>query len=294
MTDVLPSPGAVVCQLWAQPVEVVGSWTDDEKTTALTIASDTLYAFSGRQFPGLCADTVRPVYSYAGFDAPPVTIPGFHVGSGIPILGPAGWGVGVQSAWGGCNCAGQGGVLGSGWLGSPRIRLGAEPVVSITEVSIDGVVIDPAKYQIDEGRYLATVPDPVTGYAWSWPHCQVLDAPATAVGTFQVVYVFGRSAPAGGKASAILLATQILKATSGDDCQLPANVQQLIRQGVTLSMGDPSVMFDKGATGIKAVDRWIASVNPHHLNEPGRVLSPDMPRPSVHVGGPFDGGYGGY
>lgn len=268
--SVLPATGGVVCTLWAQPAELpTGPWTADEARTALTIASDTLYAFSGRQFPGICADTVRPCAYRAGFDAPPVVIPGF---------GTASRSRGVL--WGTCGCAD--GIFGS--CVRSRIRLGPEPVVSITQVRIDGEIINPATYQIDEWRYLAAIPDPVTGAVRSWPCCQRLDAPATEAGTFEVVLAFGAMPPPGGKAAAIGLGLQILKAGS-PDCKLPANTQTVVRQQVSQQLLplDPAVMFDKGHTGITLVDRWISAVNPYHVTEPGRVLSPDARPVSVHV-----------
>lgn len=252
---------SVVCQLWAQPADLGnGPWTTDEMVAALVIASDTLYAFSGRQFPGLCTDVVRPCGGHAGYDAPPATIAGFAR-------------TGYQGAWLGCRC---------GCEGYSRVRLGAEPVVSITEVLVDGEVVDPGLYQVDERRYLAAVPDVSTNVFTAWPCSQDIDLPSTEPGTFEVTYVFGRPIPAGAKAAAVALATQILKA-GDNDCQLPANTAQLIRQQTNITLMDPQVLFDKGSVGIRAVDRWIASVNPHHTNEPGRVLSPDQPRPSVHV-----------
>ena len=145
------------------------------------------------------------------------------------------------------------------------------PIVSVTEILIDGAVFDPAEYRVDSGRYL------VRTDGEGWPTAQNMQDPTTEVGTWSVTYTRGTEVPAGGQVAAALLAIQLWKASCKDSsCDLPQRVQTITRQGVTVAMLDSFDDIDQGHTGIFLIDSWIASL----MKPPLRplVYSPDTAR----------------
>lgn len=147
------------------------------------------------------------------------------------------------------------------------------PVASITEVIIDGVVLDATAYRVDNRRLL------VRQDGGEWPRCNDLSLPAGEPGTWSVTYERGVEVPDGGQVAAGVLATELAKAACGDkECALPRRVQTVTRQGVTIAMLDAFDDVEKGHTGIWIIDSWLASMT--QVPQRARVYSPDLPRPS--------------
>jgi hypothetical protein len=204
-------PWAAVDQLGDLPAGV----DDDLAAEALQVASDVLFQFTRRKYPGVGLSTIRP----AGRDrsCPPV----------------------------------------------PEIRLPSVPVVEIVEVVVDGVVVDPTEYRVDNDGRLVRLPD-IAGRPGRWPAWQDLTLPATEVGTFEVTYRHGQSPPSGGVRAAVTLARELAAGWSTDPavmstCRLPKRVTTISRQGVTLAVLDPLTLFADGLCGIPSVDLWVAS-----------------------------------
>ena len=88
---------------------------------------------------------------------------------------------------------------------------------------------------------------------------------------------FGEEPPEGAALAMGELACEIARAAAGQDCRLPAGVQQLVRQGVTISYPDVGELFEKGRTGLYLVDMFVATWNPSHLRSRSRVYRVDRP-----------------
>jgi len=128
-----------------------------------------------------------------------------------------------------------------------------------------------------------------------WPTCQDMSLPPTEPNTFEVTYLRGKPVPEYGLWAAGLLACELIKACAspGEDClcRLPANVQSVVREGVSIDLeafrlggaGDP--LF--GRTGIPEVDLWLSTVNPNRLTSRARAYSPDK-RPPRRTTWPCD------
>lgn len=174
--------------------------------------------------------------------------------------------------WSGCSCSG--GQCGCG-LSASVVRLPG-PVVSVTEVQIDGEVVDPETYRVDNRTLLVrTDGNP-------WPTTQNMDAELGSGNTWAVSYQFGVEVPTGGQVAAGVLAAEMALALCNDGaCKLPERVQTVTRQGVTVAMLDNMEGIDKGRTGVWLVDSWVQSV----MAPRGRsaVYSPDIPRPRHRV-----------
>ena len=83
--------------------------------------------------------------------------------------------------------------------------------------------------------------------------------------------------PEGAELAMGQLACEIAKAAAGGDCKLPAGLQQLVRQGVTISYPDVGELFRQGRTGLYLVDMFVATWNPSGLRQRSRVYSVDRP-----------------
>lgn len=62
-----------------------------------------------------------------------------------------------------------------------------------------------------------------------------------------------------------------------DECQLPARVTSIDREGLGISLLTPADVLDKGRTGVQAVDDWLSKANPKQATRPSQVFTPDSP-----------------
>lgn len=258
--------------IWCQSADVTGRDVSLSGvnpallSNACRQASDLLYGVSGRQFPGKAQITVRPV--------------------GRPqSMTIRDWSAYLQTLSGFTNAISW--AAGGGWFGSGdadysspnQIDLGVYPVRSVDLVKLDGMVIPPTEYRIDDYRYLVRV-RPNASYQPTdrsgWPTYQDMLLPDTEPGTFSVQFTFGADPPAGGVAAATTLAVEFARMYSGQPNRLPARVQSITRQGVSMSVVDPMQYLDEGLTGVYDVDLWIRSVNPSKQKVPPAIWSPDL------------------
>lgn len=256
-------PGAP-CSPWITPADVAvmcpGLDEFDIAGDAIRAASEVMYALSGRQFNGICSSTVRPCSAGCACT----------FGDRDMYL-PAGWGWSSGYGWGWMFARDCREPCGCGIV--PTIRLAGFPVQAITQVKIDGVVVDPTKYRLDRLRFLLRI----DGEAW--PACQDLTAADSAVGSFVVTYTHGSAPPVIGKLAAAELACLLIKQGTGGDCQLPDGVTQVTRQGVTFSRQALQAAVSSGANaGMPFASAFLASYNPKGLRRRPLVVSPDSER----------------
>lgn len=244
---------------------------DDVLNGIAAMASQVMFEISGRQFTGNCERTVRPTDQLD------------NICWGMnPYYGWNGWPWawtwdGVTWGWYdglGCHCS---------CTPLSRVMLPGFPVTQILEVKIDGVVQSPTTYRLDEWQYLTRMRNPLEpGIPLFWPACQVMDLEDTEPGTWSVSYRSGIDAPLAGKAAASALACELLP---GADCKLPSGAIRIVRQGITIDRLTPlAEMLRKGATGIPAIDVFIAAYNPSGLRRRPAIWSPDGPRYARPVG----------
>lgn len=261
-----PPPGP--CD-WDVNTDCVPNWDDfpePVQTRAISLATFVLDAFTGRQF-GQCPVTVRPCSQFCGSVISYQTYPVSAPSSGSP--GPWMMPYIVGGVWRNCGCGG-----GCNCAPACRIELGS-PVAEVTEVKVDGLVLDPSAYAL-VGGWLAR-----TDGGACWPSCQDPATPDTEEGTFSVTYRPGRLLPLAGQVAAGLLAGEFARACGGQDCALPANISSLSRQGIDVEFVAPEDVLSAGRTGIREVDLFIQSVNPAGLKQRSRVYSPDIrPHPA--------------
>lgn len=243
------------------------------------VASGLMYEISGRQFPGVCQKTVRPCRRACScWGGPAFGLGPFYWTSSAVSGYGYGWGWWNEDGEGGCGCGTE-----------SYIRLSGYPVREILAVKIDGNVLDPSEYRLDERRFLIRLADlttsPPTGRVW--PACQDLSLPDTQPGTCSVEYTYGIDAPPIGRWAAAQLAAELWKAFPGNqgECRLPSRVTRVARAGVTMERLLPTAdLLRSGGTGLQFVDSFIAQVNPRKLRRRAAVFTPDVQRFGKRVG----------
>lgn len=112
-----------------------------------------------------------------------------------------------------------------------------------------------------------------------WPDCQDLTVGDDEPGAFSVTYSYGLPVPLSALHAAETLACEFGRSCVGsDDCNLPQRVQQIVRDGITMTLLDPADYLNDGLTGLPTVDAFLKAINPYQLASRSQVLSPDMPK----------------
>lgn len=231
------------------------------------LAWTTLASLTGYQI-GVCPDEVRPCSARCAASSltwMQAVVDGAHTSalplrtigvSFTPYVTGGVWvnGCGCRSA-GDCSCDTLDSVMLPG------------PVGSISQVELDGVVVSPAFYRVDNGNELVNLDD-----ATPWPACQ----PANGAPNEGLVVTYYRGAAPNELTNyaAGVLANEFYQAcTDKGKCRLPAGTVSVVRGGTTIELSDD--LWPGGRTTIREVDAVIEIYNPHHLRAPMRVLSPD-------------------
>lgn len=231
---------------------------------ALALASSTLNRLTGYRVGG-CPILVRPCKASCAEGWPSYAA---MYGSGGSSAGfsPVNYGgVWVNSC--GCSTA-------CGCSALCEINLPG-PVGEVYEVTLDGQVVNPDNYRVDNGTKLVWV----GVEECPWPTCQDLAAPLTEANTFGIEYLNSYPVDALGAYAAAILAMEYAKACTGAKCRLPAGVTSVSRQGVSFEI--TSGAFPGGMTGIREVDTYIALWNPEGLRQSASVWFPGKDTPRV-------------
>lgn len=252
---------------WALDLSCCPDWSTFDpavQSAATAWATYLLWALTGRQY-GPCSRSVRPCgkrcEGFGGYMTWPVDQPVSGGAAGpwmVPFVD--------NGVWRNCGCA-----------GTCTCRATCEvvlegPVAVVDAVLIDGVVLDPSAYRLDNGNIL------VRTDGECWPECQDMNVGPDEVGAFTVTYQKGVPVPRAGQIAAGKLACQFAKACGGGDCVLPQELQSLSRNQIEVQVIDPSALPESVLTGIADVDRWVRAVNPANLGARPYVRSSDIRR----------------
>ena len=115
------------------------------------------------------------------------------------------------------------------------------PVISIDEIKIDGLVIDPATYRLLSGARVMRVSDDGVRPP-PWPCYQDLWRPDTQEKTFSITYTFGLEEPypAWVVNALIEVACDVVAAAQHRPTKLPSNTVGIQFQGANVSAARPS------------------------------------------------------
>lgn len=147
-----------------------------------------------------------------------------------------------------------------------------EPIIDIVEVRVDNqVLVAGTDYRLDDGRFVTRLGGE------SWPICNDLTQ-VTGTGTWSVTVRYGEEPPPLSRMAVGELACEFAKACNGDDtCRLPKPVQQLTRQGVSMTFIDPNEYFKNGVVGLYFADLFINTYNPYRRQSRSKVYNIDEP-----------------
>jgi len=239
------------------------AYDEEVKARAVALASSTLARLTGYRV-GTCPITVRPC-------KPQRAAREYH--SLLYYYSPAFTPLNLGGAWiNSCGCAPP-----CSCTTACEVTLPA-PVTRVEEVKVNGDVIDPENYRIDNGNILVWQ----ASEECPFPASQNLALADTEDGTFAVTYLNAYPVDANGAYAAGVLSAEYARACGGQSCRLPAGVTTVVRQGLTMEI--PSGAFPGGLTGIREVDAYIALWNPLGLIGATRVYTPDMAQPRYRTG----------
>jgi len=186
----------------------------------ITVASEILYRLSGQQFAGVCQDVVRPTRRHYYLEHSPPQWWRWEASLGIYVCSTP------PERFSGCAPLSE-------------ITLGAYPIRDVLEVRIDGQIVPSNQYRVDDRRWLVRVGTDTDEN--QWPCCQSLELdPLTDVGTFEVTFEWGQAPPHSGVVAARRLGIELAKSFSGNPCQLPERIQNVLRAGRVLYAPRPA------------------------------------------------------
>lgn len=222
---------------------------------AVALASASLNMLSGYRVGG-CPIVLRPVTAPA--DCGPCNPYGLYGPYG-PLYRPAC----TDPLWAAAEPAGC------------SVRLPG-PVGRIDAIKVDGLELTLTDFRVDNGDrlvYQGTDDCPLNGP-------QDLQLPDTESGTWSVTYLNAIEPDGLALAACASLAYQFALACIDDDgCELPSNVTSITRTGVAMTFN--AGIWPDGFTGIRQVDAWISIVNPAGRKGQTRLLSLDLPDPTI-------------
>ncbi len=154
----------------------------------------------------------------------------------------------------------------------PTIDLGSG-VVKILQIFDNGVLLDPASYRVDSGRWLVRL-DTGTGNR-GWPRTNRIDSIPGGPGTFEVTYLEGHDLPPGAAQAAVALACALkmsggITTTAVVRGQTTTNVNtrgfSASTQGLLAGLAD-------GKSGIMIVDVFLATWLVKRENQRGETIN---------------------
>lgn len=234
-----PIDPTACCPDWA-------GYSQEVKDRATRYATMILWAATGRRYGG-CARVIRPwsLDRCCGFN---------------PVWGFGGWmqPLLLDGVWRNCLC----GTSSHECKPTCEVKLPG-PVDQVIQVLVDGVVVDPDLWRVDDQQWL------VRTDGECWPRCQNFDADPPAADTFEVTIV-GEMPPQVLLDAAGTLACEFAKSCTADrSCRLPGRLQSITRQGVSANFTDIDALFARELTGLPEVDAVIIALNPYgHKQRP--------------------------
>ena len=238
--------------LWILPEEM-GDYSYTEYTTeAAQVASNLLWAMSGRKYTGETVVTER--YT--------CTLRNNRMGPSDRTNSPVLFGGDVYNIPSG-DYDEYSELVSDGLSPDARIRLRGRPVTKILTIrNKTGQILDPSSYYlVDHSTIHIKAGTP-------WTPCNV-----------EITYMYGIPVPTAGKMAARKLAIEFARLWAGDElCELPQRVTSVSRQGVSYTILDNQEFIDELRTGLYEIDLFLKTVNPDNARRKSKVFSVDTPR----------------
>ena len=247
--------------LWILPEEM-GDFAYTEFTLeAAQVASNLLWAMSGRKYTGETIVTER--YT--------CTLRNNRLGPSTKTTSPILFGGDVYNIPSG-DYDEYSELTSDGMSPDSRIRLRGRPVTRIISMRNRlGQILDPSSYYlVDHSTIHVKAGTP-------WTPCNT-----------EITYAYGVPVPTAGKMAARKLAIEFARLWAGDEmCELPQRVTSVSRQGVSYTILDNQEFIDELRTGLYEIDLFLKTVNPDNARRKSKVFSPDQPRARKYVAKPL-------
>jgi len=247
--------------LWVLPEEMGDYGYTEFTLEAAQVASNLLWAMSGRKYTGETIVTER--YT--------CTLRNNRLGPSIRTTSPVLFGGDVYNIPSG-DYDEYSELTSDGMSPDSRIRLRGRPVTKILSMRNRlGQVIDPSSYYlVDHSTIQVKAGTP-------WTPCNT-----------EITYAYGVPVPMAGRMAARKLAIEFARLWSGDEmCELPQRVTSVSRQGVSYTILDNQEFIDELRTGLYEIDLFLKTVNPDNARRKSKVFSPDQPRARKYVAKPI-------
>lgn len=240
--------------LWVVPSELGTTYSSSEfATDACQMASNILWAMSGRKYNGVTTVTERYITSINAFRYQGASAKNFfpHMVHGSVYNVPS-------EDWN------DSGYESDGTSSLSRIRLRGKNVLEVYLVRsmYNGQIVNPDNYYVANNSTL------VAYKGVPWPP-----------GNLEVTYTYGVRPPTAGRMAARRFAIELIKLWEGDDCALPDRVTSVTRQGVSYTILDNQDFLENMRIGVYDIDLFLKTANPAKALAPSKVFSPDVPRP---------------
>lgn len=144
----------------------------------------------------------------------------------------------------------------------------------IVEIKVDGDIVPTGSYMVYDNQML------IRTDGEAWPICNDLNKADTEVGTWSITLTIGQTVPDLCRLAVGEMATEFIKSCLGQNCRLPSPVQQLVRQGVSMTFLDPNAVFADGKVGLYFCDLAISTYNPAGIPARAQVIDVDQLYPS--------------
>jgi hypothetical protein len=247
--------------LWILPEEM-GDYAYTEFTEeAAQVASNLLWAMSGRKYTGETIVTER--YT--------CTLRNNRMGPSDRTNSPVLFGGDVYNIPSG-DYDEYSELVADGLSPDARIRLRGRPVTKIISMrNKNGDILDPSSYYlVDHSTIHIKAGTP-------WTPCNI-----------EITYAYGVPVPTAGKMAARKLAIEFARLWAGDEmCELPQRVTSVSRQGVSYTILDNQEFIDELRTGLYEIDLFLKVVNPDNARRKSKVFSVDTPRARKYVPKPL-------
>lgn len=148
------------------------------------------------------------------------------------------------------------------------------PARDVVQVKLDGQVMSPSLYRVDENRLLVRLDGGL------WPLCQDMSVGDDQPGTWSVTLTVGEDVPILGRRAVGELATEFIRDCLGEECAVPYDITSLSRQGVNISFGSPNEIDPVASQlGLKMVNLFLGTYNPNRLARRSRTYDVERPFP---------------
>lgn len=238
--------------LWIQADELGDYSYTEYSEEAVQVASNLLWAMSGRKYTGVTTVTERYTCTLRNNRMGPSDRTNSAVLFGGDVYNIPSGDYDEYSE-----------LVADGLSPDARIKLRGRPVTKVhTLRNKTGTILDPSSYYlVDHSTLHIRAGTP-------WTPCNV-----------EITYSYGIPVPVAGKMAARKLAIEFARLWGGDEsCELPQRVTSVSRQGVSYTILDNQEFIDELRTGLYEIDLFLKTVNPDNARRKAKVFSVDTPR----------------